>query len=68
MCVQDTQEFIRSFQTEAQNREAYSAQDHSLQERVRAQVRTPPTGYRALSFFSFIHASVFSSAAAGSSL
>lgn len=40
VCVQDTQEFIRSFQTEAQNREAYSAQDHSLQERVRAQVRT----------------------------
>lgn len=51
MCVQDTQEFIRSFQTEAENREAYSAQDHSLQERVRAQVRTAPTECRALPLF-----------------
>lgn len=39
MCLQDTQEFIRSFQTEAeQKRSTYSEQDISLQERVRAQV------------------------------
>ncbi|XP_038845362.1 centriolar coiled-coil protein of 110 kDa-like [Salvelinus namaycush] len=38
--VQDTQEFIRSFQTEApQKRGSISAQDLSLQERVRAQLR-----------------------------
>eukprot|EP00066_Takifugu_rubripes_P012967 XP_011602233.1 PREDICTED: centriolar coiled-coil protein of 110 kDa [Takifugu rubripes] len=37
--IVDTQEFIRSFRTEAQNRGACSAQDHSLQERVRAQLR-----------------------------
>uniref|UniRef100_A0A672GH22 Centriolar coiled-coil protein 110 n=1 Tax=Salarias fasciatus TaxID=181472 RepID=A0A672GH22_SALFA len=38
--VVDTQEFIRSFQTEAsQKRGIYSAQDLSLQERVRAQLR-----------------------------
>ncbi|XP_037544475.1 centriolar coiled-coil protein of 110 kDa-like [Nematolebias whitei] len=38
--VLDTQEFIRSFETEAaQKRGAYSAQDLSLQERVRAQLR-----------------------------
>ncbi|KAG9340435.1 hypothetical protein JZ751_021548 [Albula glossodonta] len=37
---QDTQEFIRSFQTEApQRRGSVSAQDLSLQERVRAQLR-----------------------------
>ncbi|XP_035510148.1 centriolar coiled-coil protein of 110 kDa-like isoform X2 [Morone saxatilis] len=38
--IGDTQEFIRSFQTEApQRRGTYSAQDRSLQERVRAQLR-----------------------------
>lgn len=38
--VVDTQEFIRSFQTEAsQKRGSYSAQDRCLQERVRAQLR-----------------------------
>ncbi|XP_041832163.1 centriolar coiled-coil protein of 110 kDa-like [Melanotaenia boesemani] len=38
--VVDTQEFIRSFQTEAaQKKSTYSAQDLSLQERVRAQLR-----------------------------
>ncbi|XP_056262929.1 centriolar coiled-coil protein of 110 kDa-like, partial [Pseudoliparis swirei] len=38
--IKDTQEFIRSFQTEApQKRGTCSAQDRSLQERVRAQVR-----------------------------
>ncbi|KAG7460144.1 hypothetical protein MATL_G00218170 [Megalops atlanticus] len=38
--VQDTQEFIRSFQTEApMRRGSLSAQDLSLQERVRAQLR-----------------------------
>ncbi|KAM9346584.1 centriolar coiled-coil protein of 110 kDa [Symphorus nematophorus] len=38
--IVDTQEFIRSFQTEAQQkRTTYSAQDRSLQERVRAQLR-----------------------------
>ncbi|XP_070838242.1 centriolar coiled-coil protein of 110 kDa-like isoform X2 [Chaetodon trifascialis] len=38
--IVDTQEFIRSFQTEAsQKRGTYSAQDRSLQERVRAQLR-----------------------------
>ncbi|XP_070780025.1 centriolar coiled-coil protein of 110 kDa-like [Enoplosus armatus] len=38
--IVDTQEFIRSFQTEArQKRGSYSAQDRSLQERVRAQLR-----------------------------
>uniref|UniRef100_A0A3Q1GNV2 Centriolar coiled-coil protein 110 n=1 Tax=Acanthochromis polyacanthus TaxID=80966 RepID=A0A3Q1GNV2_9TELE len=38
--IVDTQEFIRSFQTEApQKRGNYSAQDLSLQERVRAQLR-----------------------------
>uniref|UniRef100_A0A8C3G112 Uncharacterized protein n=1 Tax=Cyclopterus lumpus TaxID=8103 RepID=A0A8C3G112_CYCLU len=38
--VMDTQEFIRSFQTEApQKRGSCSAQDRSLQERVRAQLR-----------------------------
>uniref|UniRef100_A0A8C4GY76 Centriolar coiled-coil protein of 110 kDa n=1 Tax=Dicentrarchus labrax TaxID=13489 RepID=A0A8C4GY76_DICLA len=38
--IVDTQEFIRSFQTEApQRRGTYSAQDRSLQERVRAQLR-----------------------------
>ncbi|CAB1342443.1 unnamed protein product [Coregonus sp. 'balchen'] len=38
--IQDTQEFIRSFQTEApQKRGSISAQDLSLQERVRAQLR-----------------------------
>ncbi|XP_071386747.1 centriolar coiled-coil protein of 110 kDa-like [Centroberyx affinis] len=38
--VLDTQEFIRSFQTEApQKRGTFSAQDLSLQERVRAQLR-----------------------------
>ncbi|XP_008284812.1 centriolar coiled-coil protein of 110 kDa [Stegastes partitus] len=38
--VVDTQEFIRSFQTEGpQKRGSYSAQDLSLQERVRAQLR-----------------------------
>ncbi|XP_072225392.1 centriolar coiled-coil protein of 110 kDa-like isoform X2 [Leuresthes tenuis] len=38
--VVDTQEFIRSFHTEAaQKRSTYSAQDLSLQERVRAQLR-----------------------------
>ncbi|XP_028311295.1 centriolar coiled-coil protein of 110 kDa isoform X2 [Gouania willdenowi] len=38
--IQDTQEFIRSFQTEAlQRRSTYTAQDLSLQERVRAQLR-----------------------------
>lgn len=68
VCVQDTQEFIRSFQAEAQNRDAYSAQDHSLQERVRAQVRTSPTECRALSLFRSIHAFVFYATAAGSSL
>ncbi|XP_070704760.1 centriolar coiled-coil protein of 110 kDa-like [Pempheris klunzingeri] len=38
--VVDTQEFIRSIQTEAsQKRGTYSAQDQSLQERVKAQLR-----------------------------
>ncbi|TNN85502.1 Centriolar coiled-coil protein [Liparis tanakae] len=38
--IKDTQEFIRSFQTEApQKRGPCSAQDRSLQERVRAQLR-----------------------------
>ncbi|XP_005925423.1 centriolar coiled-coil protein of 110 kDa [Haplochromis burtoni] len=38
--IMDTQEFIRSFQTEAlQKRSAYTAQDLALQERVRAQLR-----------------------------
>lgn len=38
--IVDTQEFIRSFQTEApQKRDPCSAQDRSLQERVRAQLR-----------------------------
>ncbi|XP_024128643.1 uncharacterized protein LOC112146843 isoform X2 [Oryzias melastigma] len=38
--IVDTQEFIRSFQTEAeQKRSTYSEQDISLQERVRAQLR-----------------------------
>ncbi|XP_038556361.1 centriolar coiled-coil protein of 110 kDa-like [Micropterus salmoides] len=38
--IVDTQEFIRSFQTEApQKRATFSAQDRSLQERVRAQLR-----------------------------
>ncbi|XP_076123041.1 uncharacterized protein ccp110 [Alosa pseudoharengus] len=38
--VQDTQEFIRSFQTEApQRRVSLSPQDLSLQDRVRAQLR-----------------------------
>ncbi|XP_017277244.1 centriolar coiled-coil protein of 110 kDa isoform X2 [Kryptolebias marmoratus] len=38
--ILDTQEFIRSFETEAaQKRGTYSAQDLSLQERVRAQLR-----------------------------
>ncbi|XP_040919088.1 LOW QUALITY PROTEIN: centriolar coiled-coil protein of 110 kDa-like [Toxotes jaculatrix] len=38
--IMDTQEFIRSFQTEApQNKCTLSAQDLSLQERVRAQLR-----------------------------
>ncbi|XP_054464126.1 centriolar coiled-coil protein of 110 kDa-like [Anoplopoma fimbria] len=38
--IMDTQEFIRSFQTEApQKRSPCSAQDRSLQERVRAQLR-----------------------------
>ncbi|KAM8724610.1 centriolar coiled-coil protein of 110 kDa isoform 3-T4 [Acanthopagrus schlegelii] len=38
--IVDTQEFIQSFQTEApQRRATYSAQDRSLQERVRAQLR-----------------------------
>ncbi|XP_028842292.1 centriolar coiled-coil protein of 110 kDa [Denticeps clupeoides] len=38
--VQDTQEFIRSFQTEVpQKRGSLSTQDLSLQERVRAQLR-----------------------------
>lgn len=38
--IVDTQEFIRSFQTEAlQKRSTYSAQDLALQERVRAQLR-----------------------------
>ncbi|KAL6102912.1 ccp110 [Pungitius sinensis] len=38
--ITDTQEFIRSFQTEApQKRGLCSAQDRSLQERVRAQLR-----------------------------
>ncbi|XP_031420622.1 centriolar coiled-coil protein of 110 kDa [Clupea harengus] len=38
--VQDTQEFIRSFQTEApQRRASLSPQDQALQERVRAQLR-----------------------------
>ncbi|XP_062388349.1 centriolar coiled-coil protein of 110 kDa-like isoform X2 [Sardina pilchardus] len=38
--VQDTQEFIRSFQTEApQRRASLSPQDLSLQDRVRAQLR-----------------------------
>ncbi|KAM7372002.1 hypothetical protein PAMP_009201 [Pampus punctatissimus] len=38
--IADTQEFIRSFQTEApQKRGSLSAQDLSLQERVRAQLR-----------------------------
>ncbi|XP_040045925.2 centriolar coiled-coil protein of 110 kDa isoform X2 [Gasterosteus aculeatus] len=38
--IMDTQEFIRSFQTEApQKRGPCSAQDRSLQERVRAQLR-----------------------------
>ncbi|XP_036004174.1 centriolar coiled-coil protein of 110 kDa [Fundulus heteroclitus] len=38
--VVDTQEFIRSFETEAgQKRGTYTAQDLSLQERVRAQLR-----------------------------
>ncbi|CAG11407.1 unnamed protein product [Tetraodon nigroviridis] len=49
--VLDTQEFIRSFQTEAQNRDACSAQDHSLQQRVRAQVRRSPSECTAPSFF-----------------
>lgn len=58
-CVQDTQEFIRSFQTEAQNRGAYSAQDHSLHERLRAQVRmSASTDRRALLFFRLIDACV----------
>lgn len=68
VCVQDTQEFIRSFQTEAQNREACSAQDHSLQERVRAQVKASPPESRAASVFRLIQAFVFYAAAAGSSL
>ncbi|TMS15381.1 Centriolar coiled-coil protein of 110 kDa [Larimichthys crocea] len=38
--IVDTQEFIRSFQTEgSQKKGTYSAQDRSLQERVRAQLR-----------------------------
>ncbi|XP_069558904.1 centriolar coiled-coil protein of 110 kDa-like isoform X1 [Brachyistius frenatus] len=38
--IADTQEFIRSFQTEApQKKGTYSPQDMSLQERVRAQLR-----------------------------
>ncbi|KAJ4931692.1 hypothetical protein JOQ06_010132 [Pogonophryne albipinna] len=38
--IMDTQEFIRSFQTEAhQKKGTCSAQDRSLQERVRAQLR-----------------------------
>ncbi|XP_044037097.1 centriolar coiled-coil protein of 110 kDa-like [Siniperca chuatsi] len=38
--IVDTQEFIQSFQNEApQKRGTYSAQDRSLQERVRAQLR-----------------------------
>ncbi|XP_036004327.1 centriolar coiled-coil protein of 110 kDa [Fundulus heteroclitus] len=38
--ILDTQEFIRSFETEAgQKRGTYTAQDLSLQERVRAQLR-----------------------------
>uniref|UniRef100_A0A8D3AZG9 Centriolar coiled-coil protein of 110 kDa n=1 Tax=Scophthalmus maximus TaxID=52904 RepID=A0A8D3AZG9_SCOMX len=38
--IMDTQEFIRSFQTEApQKKSSLSAQDISLQERVRAQLR-----------------------------
>ncbi|XP_029292629.1 centriolar coiled-coil protein of 110 kDa isoform X2 [Cottoperca gobio] len=38
--IMDTQEFIRSFQTEApRKRGSCSAQDRSLQERVRAQLR-----------------------------
>uniref|UniRef100_A0A3B4GQ94 Centriolar coiled-coil protein 110 n=1 Tax=Pundamilia nyererei TaxID=303518 RepID=A0A3B4GQ94_9CICH len=38
--IMDTQEFIRSFQTEAlQKRSTYTAQDLALQERVRAQLR-----------------------------
>lgn len=68
MCVQDTQEFIRSFQTEAQNREACSAQDHSLQERVRAQVRASPADCRAPPVFRLIRAFVFYATAAGGSL
>lgn len=41
LCLQDTQEFIRSFQSETPlNRVDYTAQDVSLQERVRAQVET----------------------------
>lgn len=41
LCPQDTQEFIRSFQSETPlNRVDYTAQDFSLQERVRAQVET----------------------------
>ncbi|TKS91941.1 Centriolar coiled-coil protein of 110 kDa [Collichthys lucidus] len=38
--IVDTQEFIRSFKTEgSQKKGTYSAQDRSLQERVRAQLR-----------------------------
>ncbi|XP_038163734.1 uncharacterized protein LOC119798369 isoform X2 [Cyprinodon tularosa] len=38
--IVDTQEFIKSFETEAaEKRGSYTAQDHSLQERVRAQLR-----------------------------
>lgn len=57
LCPQDTQEFIHSFHSETPlNRVDYTAQDFSLQERVRAQVETcsyPLRTAEVLPFFLF---------------